>query len=74
LNNIKLWLYETFFDEENIISVHNPDNILETFEKESDRLNIKSELVRQQIEAVLSTLDTYSNPVIIRHKLKTAKR
>jgi hypothetical protein len=71
LNNIILWQYETFFDERNIISVHSPDVIMNTFEKEGSLENIKNESAKQQIKAILSTIDTYSNPVIIRHKLKS---
>jgi hypothetical protein len=69
--NVKFWLYETFFDEENVISVHRPDEFLDAFEKEGSLENIKNKLAGQKMKAILLSIDPYSNPVIIRHKLKS---
>jgi hypothetical protein len=71
LNNVPAYQYTTFFDDEdNMIFVCETDKFLEIFGQESDRAKIKNETARKKVEAIMSDFNEYSNPVIIRYKLK----
>jgi hypothetical protein len=71
LSDLKIYVSTTYFDDEkNMISVHDSDAILETFGKDTDRAKIKNEADRKKIETIMSSYNEYSNPVIIKYKLK----
>ncbi|MDR3184127.1 MAG: 6-bladed beta-propeller [Prevotellaceae bacterium] len=67
---LPIFLYNAFFDENNIISVHEASEVLDFFGNESNLAKIKNESDRKKIETIMSSIDPYSNPVLIRYKLK----
>jgi hypothetical protein len=71
LNDVNLFQYGIFFDDtNNMISVCETNMFIEAFGKDTDRAKIKNEMVKKKIETIISTFDEYSNPVIIKYKLK----
>ncbi|MDR0725670.1 MAG: 6-bladed beta-propeller [Prevotellaceae bacterium] len=71
LNNLKLYQYITFFDDNrNVISCCDADSFLNFYGKETDRAKIDNESFRKKIESIISSIDEYSNHVVIKFKLK----
>jgi hypothetical protein len=70
IGGLKIFQYNTFFDENNLIVVHEASEILDFFEDESNFAKIKNESDRKKIKAVMSSINPYSNPILIRYKLK----
>jgi hypothetical protein len=71
LNNLEIVQFAVFFDSNrNMTAICEAETLLKFYGKESDRAKIKNESYRKKIESVVSSIDEYSNPVIIRFKLK----
>jgi hypothetical protein len=71
LNSLIISQLAVFFDNNrNMISVFDAESFLDFYEKADDRAKIKNELYRKKIETIFSSIDEYSNHVIIRFKLK----
>jgi hypothetical protein len=70
-NELAIAQLAVFFDDNrNMISVFDAEPFLEIFGKADDRAKIKNESYRKKIETIVSSIDEYSNHVVIKFKLK----
>jgi hypothetical protein len=53
-----------------MMCTYDASTFLNLFEKDSDRAKITNESYRKKIESIVSSIDEYSNHVVIRFKLK----
>jgi hypothetical protein len=71
LNNLEIYpLFSFFDDDDNMICRYDAETFLSFFGKESDIAEIKNESYRKKIESIVSSVDEYSNHVILKFKLK----
>jgi hypothetical protein len=70
IGGLQMFQYNTFFDGNNVISVYESSEILNFYAEEDNLSKIKNESDRKKIEDLKSSINTYSNPVLIRYKLK----
>jgi Fe-S-cluster containining protein len=71
-DNFEVYPSKTFFDDidNSMICVYDAGAFLEFFGKESDRAKIKSESYRRKIDSIVSSIDEYSNHIVIKFKFK----
>jgi hypothetical protein len=70
LNDFEIYQTNIYFDDNNMICGYDAETFLTRFGKESDRAKIKNESYRKKIESIVSSIDEYSNHIIIKFKLK----
>ncbi|MDR1593167.1 MAG: 6-bladed beta-propeller [Prevotellaceae bacterium] len=70
LNNLEIYQNTTFFENNNVVSSYPAYMFLGFYEKETDRAKIQNESYRKKIESIVSSIDEYSNHVVIRFKIK----
>jgi hypothetical protein len=70
IGGLQTYPYNTFFDGANVISVCGPDLILDFYNEEDNFSKIKSESDKKKIEEIKSSINEYSNPVLICYTLK----
>jgi hypothetical protein len=71
MDSLKMYQNTTFFHDNNIMtSTFYADTFLDSYGKETDRAKIQNESYRKKIESIVSSIDEYSNHVVIRFKIK----
>jgi hypothetical protein len=70
INGLKSFPHNTFFDGVNVISVSEAEAILNFYTEEDNLSKIKNESDKIKIKTIISSIDQYSNPVLIHYKLK----
>jgi hypothetical protein len=70
IGDLKTFPYNTFFDGAYVMSTNEPETILDFYNEDNHFAKIKNESDKIKIEALRSSINPYSNPVIIRYKLK----